>query len=318
MLFRGGTSDHEAMLAALAATNTTLAAGAAGITALVVNMIAQDIIEGEAHYDLNPAMNGVLSGLVAITAGCSVVEPWAAVIIGVIGGLLYLFGSWYLIHHQIDDAVNAVPVHMFCGIWGMLAVGLFTSPTRLRQSYGIDDSSGGLLYGIFQGGDDIGNLFGAQIIGTLFIIGWTTLFMLPFFSILAHRGLFRSSAKDEVVGLDKSFHGGLPGAGGDAFVDANQRNIYQALINETLASGKLGDKQLTIEELQEFQNRAYEMGLTTSSAPVAATITTTTSTTKQGKKQQYDDDPSNSTRTSSGSGSGENGGKAGGRNVRFS
>ena len=77
------------------------------------------------------AMNGCLSGLVAISAGCALVESWAALIIGMLAGWLYIFSSNLLIRYQIDDAIDAIPVHRFNGLWGVISTGLFATPDLL-------------------------------------------------------------------------------------------------------------------------------------------------------------------------------------------
>ena len=87
-------------------------------------------------YDLGYTMNGCLTGLVAVTAGCATVDTWAAVVIGIIAGWVYLAGSKLLIHFRIDDAVDAIPVHMVGGAWGVLATGLFTKPELLEAAFG--------------------------------------------------------------------------------------------------------------------------------------------------------------------------------------
>ena len=109
-------------------------------------------------------MNGSLSGLVAITSGCGVVEPWAAIVIGTLAGWVYLIGSNLLIKLRIDDAVDAIPVHMFNGIWGVFSTGLFASPRLMELAYGSGMASyPGLFY-------RSGNLLGCQVILIVFII----------------------------------------------------------------------------------------------------------------------------------------------------
>ena len=85
--------ENRGSVAALAGANTGLAAGMGGLTALFVNLWILERYTGEPFFDLKYAMNGTLSGLVAITAGCGVVEPWAAVLVGFVAGLLYIAGS---------------------------------------------------------------------------------------------------------------------------------------------------------------------------------------------------------------------------------
>lgn len=193
---------------ALAGVNTTLSGGVAGIVALLVNLIILERTTGEPYFDLSAAMNGSLGGLVAITSGCGVVEPWAAVIIGAVAGLLYLLGSWALIKVRLDDAVNAIPVHMVNGLWGMIAVGLFAAPKRLEQTYAREIAHVGWFYSFRKGSGDA-NLLGAQIVGCLFIIAWVMGIMLPFFVWLDWKGWFRADPLEEIVGLDTSYHGGL-------------------------------------------------------------------------------------------------------------
>ena len=99
--------------------NTVIAPAVGAITA----MISLWIVDG--RPDVNIALNGALAGLVSITAGCNVGPPLAALAIGMIGGLVTTFGGILLEKMRIDDVVSAVPVHLFAGIWGTLAVGLF-------------------------------------------------------------------------------------------------------------------------------------------------------------------------------------------------
>ena len=127
-------------------------------------------------------------------------EPWAAIIIGFFAGLIYLFSSNALLRVRIDDAVDAFPVHMSNGAFGSIAVGLFGSPSRLELAYG-HSKHVGLLYS----GD--GTLLGAQFCGVLFVLGWVTVLMFPFFCILNYFGWFRSDLLNEIAGLDASYHG---------------------------------------------------------------------------------------------------------------
>jgi hypothetical protein len=156
---------------------------------------------GEANFELLMAMNGALSGLVAITSGCAVVQPWAAVVIGLIAGWMYLVGSHLLIRLRLDDAVDAIPVHFVNGIWGVTATGLLADPSLLLQAYGRDNHAGW-----FYGLSDF-TLMGTQLVGVLFIFGWVLFLMLPFFIVLNYFGKFRADSLEEMVGLDISYHG---------------------------------------------------------------------------------------------------------------
>lgn len=235
--------DNFDSLAALAAVNTTLAAGMGGLVAVGTNLVILKWVTGEITFDLVYAMNGILSGLVSITAGCGVVEPWAAMIIGSLSGIWYLLGSWSLVWLRIDDAVDAVPVHFVNGMWGMIAVGFFASPDKLQQSYGFNTHPGWF----YREGP---RLLGAQWIGMMSIGIWTISTMLPFFWLLERYGLFRTTALDEVVGLDKKFYGGFAGESGDdgggdgggihlspEELTALQRRVEERMENSTTAGG---------------------------------------------------------------------------------
>lgn len=131
----------------------------------------------------------------------SVMAPWAALVTGIIAGWVYIFFSSLLVKLRIDDAVDAVPVHFGNGIWGCIAVGLFAEPSRVANAYS-DHGNYGLFYGTGA------NLLGAQVVGVLWVIGWVTVIMTPYFLLLNFAGLFRVDAIEEEVGLDISHHKG--------------------------------------------------------------------------------------------------------------
>jgi ammonium transporter, Amt family len=200
-------SDETAALVALTAVNTTLSGGTAGVIALLVNTWHTERTTGEVEFDLKMAMNGALAGLVAITGGCAVFEPWAAMVTGVCAGIVYFLGSKYLVYLRIDDAVDAIPVHLCAGVLGAISVGLYASPTRLQQVFGRSDHPG-LIY-CWAYNKSNGTLLATQAVGLLFILTWITAIMLPFFVWLDWKGWFRSDPLDELLGLDRSYHGGL-------------------------------------------------------------------------------------------------------------
>ena len=118
------------------------------------------------------------------------------------GGFVYYGSSTLLKKLQIDDPLDAAPVHFFCGIWGVLSVGLFAEKSYTKDVYGKDEDS----YGAFMGGG--GKQLGNQIIGVLAIIGWVCFTCSIVFGSLKALKLLRVSAEDEEVGLDSSHHGG--------------------------------------------------------------------------------------------------------------
>jgi len=194
----GGYGD----IAALCAVTTTLSAAAGSVSALFTDTLLGFMSEGEAEYDLTMAMNGALSGLVGITANCSVVEPWAAVLIGLISGVVYVMSSKLLVKLKVDDAVDAIPVHFFNGIWGCIATGLLAAPRHTALAY---SDGHALNCGLFYTN---ANLLVNEILGIGFIILWVGGLMTPFFFILNMIGMFRVDPLEEKVGLDISHHKG--------------------------------------------------------------------------------------------------------------
>jgi Amt family ammonium transporter len=189
-----GLSGGFAALAARTAVTTTLAAGAGGASAMIVSWART----GKSDFSL--ALNGVLGGLVGITAGCATVEPWAAVVIGIVAGIIIVYGVSLLESLRIDDPVGAVPVHLFNGIWGTLAVGLFTAQDYLGPNYA--DSSN---YGLLLGGGV--NQLVYQFIGVVAVGLWTVVTAAILFGILRATVGLRVDEAEEESGLDVGEHG---------------------------------------------------------------------------------------------------------------
>lgn len=201
---RSSTSQATAgSIAALTAVNTTLAGATGAISALVTYMYFHGNTGNGLVFDLTKTMNGALAGLVAITAGCGVVEPWAGAFIGMIAGWIYLAASSWLVKRRIDDAVDGIPVHLFGGAWGLLAVGLLASPTRVTDFFG-PNARPGFFYSFGQGRIDA-SLLANEVLGILFIIGWVVALMVPFFYLLNYFDWLRSDTIEEIAGLDASY-----------------------------------------------------------------------------------------------------------------
>ena len=150
--------------------------------------------------------NGVLGGLVSITAGALNYNVFGAMIVGFIGGIIATTGVLLLDKIKIDDPVGAIPVHLFCGSWGILAVGIFADPDAVIGG----DGPAGLLYG------GIG-LLGTQAIGLGAILGFVALSTGAMFIVLREIGWLRVTVEEEMIGLDIAEHA-LP-AYNDDFVD---------------------------------------------------------------------------------------------------
>ena len=189
-------SGGGASLAASVAVTTTLAAGAGGVTAMLWSRFRTG------RYDTGLTINGILAGLVAITAGTATVDPWAAVVIGAIGALVMYYGVQLLDSvFRVDDPVGAVSVHAFAGIWGVIAVGLFSSKAGMEAAGYVNPGN----YGLFLGGG--GEQLLMQLIGIAAIVAWTAVTAgILFFGIRAVMGL-RVSEQEEMRGLDLIEHG---------------------------------------------------------------------------------------------------------------
>ena len=144
--------------------------------------------------DLSMAMNGALAGLVAITAPCAFVDPWAAIVIGAIGGYLVVRGVEILDKLKIDDPVGAFPVHGICGIWGTLAVGIFG-----KQSLGLANE------GFVYSGNPM--QFGVQMVGSITTVAFILISMGLVFKLIDLSMGLRVSREEELRGLDIGEHG---------------------------------------------------------------------------------------------------------------
>ena len=154
--------------------------------------------------DVSMCLNASLAGLVAITAPCDVTDCAGAAIIGVVAGLLVVFGVWFNDHvTHVDDPVGAVAVHMFNGIWGTIAVGLFA--TKTAPGFAL----AGIQEGLFYGGG-FGQL-GKQLGGMFVTIAWTVVTIFIAFTIIKLTVGLRVSEEEEIMGLDVTEHG-LPSA----------------------------------------------------------------------------------------------------------
>lgn len=184
------SSQADANAIALVATNTTLAAAAGAVGAMFTTWFRSG------KPDAGMSLNGVVGGLVAITAPCAFVTPLAAVIIGLVAGPLVVFGASWLESFKIDDPVGAVPAHLINGVWGTLAVGLFA----------VNEGNTGTV-GLFAGGG--AHLLIEQIIGIVAIGVWTVATSGALFYLIKVTIGLRVSAEEEEQGLDIGEHGSV-------------------------------------------------------------------------------------------------------------
>jgi len=175
--FNGGSvlsADPE--LTSLVLVTTCLAAAAGGIGSAITSLFK------DKTFDLTMFLNGILGGLVSITAGADQMSPDESIVIGLIGGVVVVYVVTLLDKLKLDDPVGAIAVHLGCGIWGTLAVGIFGELASVSQ-------------------------FISQFFGVITIAAFclTTSFLI-LFTIKKTMGL-RVSKEEEINGLDKSEHG---------------------------------------------------------------------------------------------------------------
>jgi Amt family ammonium transporter len=176
-----------ANLAGLVAVNTTLAPCVAGLVVFVLRAL----VLPPKLLDVGGFCNGILAGLVSITAGCAAVEPWESICIACIGGFVYQGASMLAKRLKIDDVVDAFAVHGACGLWGIVAVGLFGNP---------DKKVGG--NGAFYGGDQLGTQLFAGLVIIIWVGGLSVLIFLP----LRLLGALRMSDEFQDKGADLLEH----------------------------------------------------------------------------------------------------------------
>jgi len=216
--FNGAAATDLDQLASIFVT-TTIAPALATVVCMVFTWIKYG------KPDVSMCLNASLAGLVGITAGCDVMDAFGAIVVGIVSGLLVVFGVWFLDYKlHIDDPVGAVAVHCLNGIWGTIAVG-FLATTSVPGN----DSVQGLFYG---GGFD---QVGIQLLGFATVAAWTAVTItITFFAIKATIGL-RASEEEEITGLDATEHG-LPSAyAGFSIMDIS--NTMTMDINENTSLG---------------------------------------------------------------------------------
>jgi len=199
-------ASHAAM-ASQVAMNTTIAAAVGGITALMIQW-AVTYRAGGLKYDLPAMCNGILAGLVSITAGCGTVECGSAFVIGMMGAFIYSGASALLKNRRIlvDDPLDAFAIHGCCGAWGVLAAALFdwgkgfdyaNAWSGLRCTAGED---GKCLSGAW------GQLFIANLVGIIVIASWSAFASTAILLPLRVLGLLRAPIAIQDIGMDAAKH----------------------------------------------------------------------------------------------------------------
>ena len=180
------------------AFNTTLAACSAGLAALFYAYMRVE------KWDLGITTNGFLAGLVAITCPCYWVSPTGAFFIGLVAGVVVILATDALEYVRVDDPIGAVPVHLVCGIWGTLSLGLFaTGAYGVPTPTGVDTST--VVKGLFYGGGTAQLL--AQAVGSFSVCSATLVVAFALMYAVKATGTLRVSRAGELEGLDLHEHG---------------------------------------------------------------------------------------------------------------
>ena len=194
--FNGAAATSVAQLGSIFLT-TTVAPAIATVTCMIFTWVKYG------KPDVSMCLNASLAGLVAITAPCDVTDAFGAIVIGLVAGLLVVFGVWLLDYKlHIDDPVGAVAVHMMNGIWGTLSVGLFATDTA--PGYAVANAAGKKLTGLFYGGGF--ELLGLQFVGFAAVALLTAVTITITFLLIKKIVGLRVSREEEVTGLDATEH----------------------------------------------------------------------------------------------------------------
>lgn len=209
-------ADPNAIAHIALTTNTAAAFGciAATITAWIVL----------GKPDLSMVINGLLAGLVGVTAPCAYINTVSAAIIGIVSGVAIVFAVGFFDRLKIDDPVGAISVHLINGVWGTLAVGLFAAGDQFYK--------GGPV-GLFYGGGI--NQLWIQFLGTITVGGFTVAAATLFWLILKFTLGVRASEEEELLGLDIGEHGMEAYAG---FVKENTGSVGDALPSAPVVSSR--------------------------------------------------------------------------------
>lgn len=180
-----------------AAVCTTLAGCAAGLNTL----LAKRLLAGCWH--VTDVCNGVLGGFAAVTACCSVIEPWAAILCGFGASWVLITLNYVAMAIQFDDPLEATQLHFGCGTWGLFFTGLLAKKEFVMQVYLKGDDT---PFGLFYGGG--GKVLACQMLEIICIFGWVSVTMGALFFSLHACNLLRVPPDEEIAGMDMTKHGG--------------------------------------------------------------------------------------------------------------
>ncbi len=241
LAFNGGSqaaiaSEGDAEVVARGVVNTILGGCGAGLAVLFINKFVLGMA-----WSYLMTLNGTLAGMVSMCGGCNEYQPWAAILVGAIGGVAFICGHKLMLRMKLDDPLDAVAVHGFGGIVGVVMVPFFAYDN-----------------GIFWTGNtaEAWKSLGINILGMVIIIAWSAVWSAVIFFPLKKMGLFRIDRETEFRGNDLVKHGesAYPA---DAWVELQYNKEGDATGNvNPVMSGTSGERKMT--RTSSF-NDAFEM-----------------------------------------------------------
>ncbi|CAH1780968.1 unnamed protein product [Owenia fusiformis] len=222
----------------LSMVNTVISGSFGAITALILKKMG--IFGRDRKWSILVTINGALTGMVSICAGCNVVYPWGAAVTGAIGGLTFLLWSHLILKCKIDDPLDAVAVHMGGGIWGTIAVPIFMAPEK-------DGSNPGILFDISSRAPWM--RFGWNVAGMVSIFVWAFGISAIMWLILRLLKLHRVSEEIETKGLDIPKHG-EPAYPAEAYGHGweTKGSALKELAGKSMSETMFGDKTASVRK----------------------------------------------------------------------
>ena len=203
-------SGGKSILASRSAVTTTMSAALAGATTMLI-----DHVTPKQKMEPRRMNNGILCGLVSISGSAGLIEPHFAIVVGIVAGLCYTTSSKLLLSFRVDDVVDAVPIHLVGGVWGLISPALFVSRQSYILMYGYPaDEADDAPCGLFMDCKNHGTILGANMLLLLAIVAWIGTMCTAVVYVLkarptvySHRGTFKSrrlhstTTFSKVVGL---------------------------------------------------------------------------------------------------------------------
>merc|ERR1712061_700320 len=233
--------------------NTIISAATGGLVAAFVKPWFMGLYSSRNRYDVAALSNGILAGLVAITGICDRVDPWAALIIGLIGGLVYAGACKLCDWLNVDDPIEASSVHGFTGMWGLIACGIFDNEE-----------------GLFAKDDNVAasarwKYFGFQIIGMLAIIAWVAFLSAGYFILMRILQLLRVPLLEQIIGLDIAEMGSA--------IHISKKVEDQVIRSDSIRKSSTLRRGRSTDQMQaEFGDaKQYNPGINDADSPATAT-----------------------------------------------